>query len=883
MGPRGPGMTALAERPVSLNRKEIQRVQRVQRSRHKPHTPPARPVHVRRTPPNRIGVVLLIAAAGLGTVVLGDWLGYRGRDAAAITCLWTGITATFVVCSWRLIGASASRRERLQVTAVLATVLLLAFHFSESLMLGSPDELMHMTSLWQLATQGRFFGPNSLLVVSPLYPGLELFTLGIHWGTGIPLVISQFVALELARLWLFVGIFLVVERATRSQRAGGIAVVAYAACDQTFAFNSQYAYQTLAIALAVAAVYLLMTEVDRGSPRLGPRFFAAIACLAGLTITHHLTSWITVGFLLVAALTLGLAHRRAAARTVGLVAAWGLIFVGLWTVLVGSHQLYDYLGSSLSQSYHQIVDIFSGRQTHRAPFTQSGIAGSSVWEEGVTVASVLGWCGVSAVLVWHLVQRRRVVRGGPWANVLVIGLAASYPVTLIPRLAFGSGSQISDRVQTFIFFSLALAVAGWLVGFGRKGVSRRPPPRSRVRGIAIALAAPILFVGGLVLGAGPNWNLVPGPHLVAAGQRSIDTTTVAAARWAAANLPQGSRIISDFSNDLALGAIGHLTPVVGDAANVDEAPLFYSNSFTAYDRHLIDDAHARFLLVDARLATGTPLVDNQYFAYETSQRIQRLTPEELDKFNSVPGMVRIYDDGTIRIYDLSALIGKPLWHPTPPASLRTIDMSWTPGLVLLAAVVLAVWVRRLRRSTMTADRILVTLAIGSVVLMGLAAVAVVAPVPTPLLGGAALAAVLLWVTRPRSRRTATPERQPGSPAPRLLLGSGVALLAVVVGCGVAVGLHDWGPGPTELSLVTRPGGGHVVDIEPHSPLPGRATLTVVAERPGDPQPLLRWGRALTVAGPQAVRLPPLPEATRDLVVTLRVAGAPPEVVGGPIS
>ena len=53
------------------------------------------------------------------------------------------------------------------------------------------DETLHVTTLVDMVDQHRFFYPNTMLPVSPHYPGLEFATAGVHWLTGLPLIVCQ--------------------------------------------------------------------------------------------------------------------------------------------------------------------------------------------------------------------------------------------------------------------------------------------------------------------------------------------------------------------------------------------------------------------------------------------------------------------------------------------------------------------------------------------------------------------------------------------------------------------------------------------------------------------------------------------------------------------
>ena len=98
-----------------------------------------------------------------------------------------------------------------------------------------------------------------------------------------------------------VALFLILQRAARSARVAGIAIVVYACNPSILYFDSQFGYESLA--LAIAAGYLLV--VMRGAG-IDPRrkraseagMLVALAILtAGMVITHHLTTYSMIAFL----------------------------------------------------------------------------------------------------------------------------------------------------------------------------------------------------------------------------------------------------------------------------------------------------------------------------------------------------------------------------------------------------------------------------------------------------------------------------------------------------------------------------------------------------------------------------------------------------------
>jgi len=81
--------------------------------------------------------------------------------------------------------------------------------------------------------------------------------------------------------------------------------------------------------------------------------------------------------------------------------------------------------------------------------------------------------------------------------------------------------------------------------------------------------------------------------------------------------------------------------------------------FTAKDVSLIKQAHIAYLIVDTRLSEGLP---HQQFYVESGEfgandRSGPVPAAALAKFASVPGVQRIYDNGSLVVYDVRGLRG----------------------------------------------------------------------------------------------------------------------------------------------------------------------------------------------------------------------------------
>ncbi|HLX87831.1 MAG TPA: hypothetical protein VKR22_05200, partial [Acidimicrobiales bacterium] len=615
----------------------------------RPESPPPSTLYDVTIAHSRLGVVLAAVGAGLLVVGLADALARTGHETAVIPLFCVGVLGVFLPCAWRLATPSAPRGERLAVSVVLGVALLLAFYLRSPLIFNSFDELLHGTTLHALVTQRSLGVHNTLVPVSPYYPALELFTIGTMWLTGLPLVLAQLAVLLVVRVVLILGLFLVVERVCRSSLAAGLGVLVFASNPQFFAFDSQYSYETLALALAVAAMWFLFSSmdaataqrplaVDGSDPSSSPadrrmavrarRYqLLAWACIVALVFTHHLTSWLTSLVLVVWYLTYRLSGLRPRARIVGRAALLAVVLCTGWTAFVGGHLL-TYLGPIFRAAIigfgSAIGQLHSSRQLFTTP---TGKGGATTWEIAAMLAAAGLWCLVLGAVLSD--TRRTWVRHRgllAWAPLVV---AAGYPVALATSLASGS-TDVGQRATTFIFFGMAVCVGGWVA----TNLTSTTP--ALTRGL-VTVVASICFLGSLLFGSGPAVTLVPGPYQVGADTLSMGAPSTAMARWASDHLPPGSHVAADRDNGVLLGELSRVTVVTAIGGLVNPGPLFFDPQLTSFDLKLIRQGQIRYIVTDLRLASSLPLFGT-YIEPGESKPGQRLTRAELTKYESVPGV-----------------------------------------------------------------------------------------------------------------------------------------------------------------------------------------------------------------------------------------------------
>jgi hypothetical protein len=181
------------------------------------------------------------------------------------------------------------------------------------------------------------------------------------------------------------------------------------------------------------------------------------------------------------------------------------------------------------------------------------------------------------------------------------------------------------------------------------------PRRSFLTGIMT-----FIFLGGVILGAGSNLALLPGPYGVVADARSLEPEGIEAAQWAATNLHDGGLVATDHINQILMGTYGHQPIATSIADKIDLSPVFLSPQLGPKEIALLRQAHIRYLIVDLRLSQSLPL---RGFYYEQSEEnafhhVMPVSIAALSKFHHLPNVGRIFDSGDIIIYDVKDIYCK---------------------------------------------------------------------------------------------------------------------------------------------------------------------------------------------------------------------------------
>lgn len=580
--------------------------------------------------------VLLLGIAV--TASRGHWFGL------GIALFFAAVMTPFAVGATLLLRRDLPGRTRLGVLTMVGVMPTLLYRLTDPLLLTGFDEQLHLRTLHDLLSGAPLGSPNPLLEASPHFPGLELLTVAVQRAFGLPTMVAVTAVVILCRLVLVVAIYRLAGMLTKDARSASLGVLCYAASPQFYFFNSQYAYQTLALSFAVTGV-LLLARASRADAHRRRTATAAFLCFAGTAATHHLTSALAVVALLA---WTARADRRERAMIAAVTAATTVVVAV--QIFLSADLMRSYFGPLFGAAVDQAAALLGGG-THRTLFADSAGASTPAWERAVLIGYAAVCTVVAAItgvaIIRHGLRRRHRL-------LIVIGLLCLvYPATFTGRFASGV-SEICDRATTFAFLPLALGVA-WLLRHRETTAERhRRTARLSARPTVLLALIGVGFLGGLILGTGPDWGRLPGSYLVVADSRSLDAETLAVAQWAGGHLTPGSSVLADRVPATLLSSVGRLWPEAGPRDGVEPATLYFSATWDAEQTRTAQVLGLHYLYVDTRLSSSLPHEGWYFYPGETPDS-RRLTAAELTKFTSVPGIVAVYQHGPISIYDLSGL------------------------------------------------------------------------------------------------------------------------------------------------------------------------------------------------------------------------------------
>lgn len=608
----------------------------------------APPVATQVPPPaaswGRLPEFSLVAACGLLIVSLADWQARQSGHLAELL-FWIGLIAFFVPPVARLGMAGVGRFEAVGLVIGLGMGLYLVKLMHSPLQFTFPDEFFHWRTTDDILRSGHLFRQNPMLPVSSLYPGMEIVTSALVRLSGLSIFAAGAIVAGVARFVLILALFLFYERATGRVRVAGLATALHMAHPNFLYFNAAFKYETLSLAFAAFALWALAELESRRGPARRAWILPATVGMAGIAVTHHLTSYVFSGLVFAWGLLAWWLARRQGRRSYAVLAiAVAAILMDLGWLFAVARQTIGYLAPVLTGALTSVLRLIwseagQGTETGRQLFQSSSGTVAPLWERlaalgGVGLLLLALPVGLWRIWVYH--------RTNPIA--IVLGLyAALYPATLALRFT-GRGWETGNRASASLFVALGLVVAAGVAGYW---LDRW---RSPWASLPVAGCAGVVFLSGVIAGWPPLWRL-PGPYLPAQDPRSIEREGVATAFWTRDELGPDNRLGADRTNFQLLGSYGRqqVSSTLSGGVNVNW--ILFAPTMGQAQRDLARQGRLRYIVVAKQLA-DVPGVARSYYSDAD-------VAAALRKFDFLEGIDRIYDSGNLVIYDVGALADGP--------------------------------------------------------------------------------------------------------------------------------------------------------------------------------------------------------------------------------
>lgn len=600
-----------------------------------------------------VGMLVGVALVCLAYTLAGRSTG--SGEQPKFLVLWLGVIVFLWPAARRLANPFVTESERVSILVATALFTYLPKFLRNPRRPVFYDEIAHWTQVERIIQTGDLYQANPAVRVLPSYPGLHTLTAGLRELTGFSTWQVGVVLIAVLHVVSTIGIFVLVRRLMGSPVVAGLAGLLWCVAPGALFFNSQFAYQSLAIVGFVwVAVATAEAQAATGARRWA---WTGIAALVGtsVVVTHHLTSYAMVALLLaftVAALVL---RRREPGSTwqpplVLLVVA--LVVNGAWMLIRGGDRAVDSIVSYLSPypegGLDQLWGAVTGTGERRTFFVRSGLP---AWEQWAAFAAPLLAIGLGIIGIGLMRRMRRTPSSGAWALAAFAGLyVLSLPLILTP-----TGAQGAHRSAPFTYVGVCL-VAGsglaWIIGRSAEseGRLRRAGP------LAIAAVIGVVVIGNTAASVN-EFDRFPGPWEAGSDSRSLTPELADAATWLR-GYDSADRVVADIYSGTALGVLGTTRDSCAVAASCPgdlEIWRFYDGqTVRGSDLALLRSEGYRFLVVDRRMVSSTPR-SGYWFNRDEEGAFEHDEPypkEVLARLESFRWLTKVYASDSFDIYEI---------------------------------------------------------------------------------------------------------------------------------------------------------------------------------------------------------------------------------------
>ena len=241
----------------------------------------------------------------------------RDNNSHANVLYWIGEVTFFAVPATYLLSRRPSKR---QSTILAFAAPLLSYAITESY---SPiqfrflDEFQHVQTAQAILQTHHLFTGNTTLPVSPYFPGLEIATTALAQLSHLSVYASGTIVVGVVHLLTAVGLYLLVMEIYNRPRIAALSVIIYATEPHYQFFDSYFTYETMAMPFLIACLLAYVKMMHAPVTRTRAIWLGlAVFCGAVTAVSHHITSYVLLAFLIVLTIGEGARRRLAQARAV---------------------------------------------------------------------------------------------------------------------------------------------------------------------------------------------------------------------------------------------------------------------------------------------------------------------------------------------------------------------------------------------------------------------------------------------------------------------------------------------------------------------------------------------------------------------------------------
>jgi hypothetical protein len=522
------------------------------------------------------------------------------------------------------------------------------------------DENAHFRELQETIRSGHLFQPNTLVPISQHFPGLEAVSAAIHSLSGLDPWQCALLTILLAHCLTPLSVYLLAERLKIGHFAATLAALLYMANPSYMYFDTQYAYESLALAFVVVTL-VCQVALFRSAHKREAFGFAILGIITGAAtvVTHHLSAIALVGFMFVFMVCLWQQYPKSERRGMAslstqmqLVRRYALLqFVtivaifGTWFGLEAP-STWQYLSPFFTGGVKQVLATVGITGAGSSNVRRTLLSGSTLPNYEILfirltpfVAALL--CGVAGI---YWLKHRRVPR--MWFVVFVLALLyfLSLPLDLTV-----TGSAGAHRSWAFSFICLAMAMA---IGMDVicQSVIQKGAGYKRFGWFFIWATTLSMFAGNMSANANADVRFIT-PHVWGSDSREVTSETAQLADWFNTEFPNGVGITVDrytgaylFSRTTVREIKFYSSPLV--------TYFYYRN--TPIPLNVWGDTVRGgyfYIVVDKRLSSNLGLLTSPFLG---SERDLLPEPGALTRFQNYPWTPLVYESTNYAVYRIDA-------------------------------------------------------------------------------------------------------------------------------------------------------------------------------------------------------------------------------------